>query len=334
MDASATNASVHNTPQFFTWTPEEAKSKARLQSAASNCGATALLNVLLALGVPLPDIQAIDGAVCTRSRKHGVGVAEYLAARSVAGCTGEDIVHGCEEVAGDSVESKFFPLNPRRNVDLQAWLSNWLKMGCSAIATLNMQAIADTDYWHHQMIYGVDADGVHMTNGDECLDFDEIRPGLDSASLLQVRVDDALACSPFNAQKCDALGDEWAKLCVTRQMLQAQNGRSKAEHIFIPAAYRAGITIFALKGSPAADLLRSTPELPLQEGNCGKVFRKTVASSMGSLPNYLSLGVRAPCRCAGKALSFCKEVSARIQLFRRSALPQDEGSNQHSGLVV
>ena len=80
--------------EVFTWTERQAHGLAHSQSGASNCGATALLNVLTALDVAVPDIDAAERAVHTNARRHGVAVSEYLAARSVAGCTGENIVSG------------------------------------------------------------------------------------------------------------------------------------------------------------------------------------------------------------------------------------------------
>lgn len=257
------------------------------QSAASNCGATALVNVLVALGVPVPDIERVNRAVHTSSRKHSVSITEYLAARSVAGCTGEDIVNGCQEVAGHYVESRFFALFPEREVDLQSWLAGWLSMGCSAIATINLQAVAtEADSWHHQMIFGVDASGVHMANGSALMSFENIRAGLESPSVLRIRACDALSCSPFDEEKCDALGDQWAQLRVGKQLRQMKSGRSGEDHIVIPAAYRAGITIFARKGTPAAALLQSTLDLPLHHRQATSVLAKELPFPLKGLMEF------------------------------------------------
>ena len=40
---------------------------------------------------------------------------------------------------------------------------------------------------------------------------------------------------------------------------------ARAPHVRIPAAYRAGITLFAVEGTPAATALRQAPELPLRD---------------------------------------------------------------------
>lgn len=243
---------------------DEARSKAVSQSGASNCGATALLNVLKSMEVPVPDIRKAEKAVHTNSRKYGVSTSEYLAARSVAGCTGENIVEGCMTVAGEAVESRFFAFYPPREVDPQTWLATWFSKGCSAVATLNTQRMYDADYWHHQMIFGVSDKGAFMTNGIAVMNYAELMTGLESPSVLQIHRDDALGCSPFNPEDCDKLGTNWAELKVTNQLQDLKSGKSDARHVYIPAAYRAGITIFAKKGTPSHEELLQAPELPLK----------------------------------------------------------------------
>ena len=56
----------------------------------------------------------------------------------------------------EKVISRFFAFYPPREVVLQEWLAMWLGRGCSAVATLNTQQMYGADYWHHQMIHGVD----------------------------------------------------------------------------------------------------------------------------------------------------------------------------------
>eukprot|EP00930_Biecheleria_cincta_P049828 TRINITY_DN35025_c0_g1_i1.p1 TRINITY_DN35025_c0_g1~~TRINITY_DN35025_c0_g1_i1.p1 ORF type:complete len:258 (+),score=61.35 TRINITY_DN35025_c0_g1_i1:72-845(+) len=250
--------------EAFLWTMDEARSKAVSQSGASNCGATALLNVLKSMNVPVPDIRSAEKAVRTNSRKYGVSTSEYLAARCVAGCTGENIVDGCVTVAGEAVESRFFAFYPPREVDPQRWLAGWFSRGCSAVATLNTQRMYDADYWHHQMIFGVSDRGAFMTNGVGVMGYAELMTGLESPSVLQIYKSDALDCKPFDPEKCDQLGTEWAELKVTEQLQDLKSGKSDAKYVYIPAAYRAGITIFAKKGTPAQTELQQAPELPLK----------------------------------------------------------------------
>ncbi|CAE8621577.1 unnamed protein product [Polarella glacialis] len=248
--------------EAFTWATAEALKHACSQSGASNCGATALLNVLAALDIALPDTRMADQAVHTNSRQQGVSVSKYLAARSVAGTTAEDIAAGSEKIAGTSVESRFFDFFPPRSINLQVWLARWLSDGCSAIATLNTQRMYGADYWHHQMIYGVSAEGVFVTNGIEVLGFDEIRKGLESPSILEVRAQDVLHCCPFDAEACDKLGAEWEKLAVSQQLLDLRSSGGSSDFVHVPAAYKSGITIFAKRGTAAAAALQSSPELP------------------------------------------------------------------------
>mmetsp|Transcript_68017 Transcript_68017/g.199065 ORF Transcript_68017/g.199065 Transcript_68017/m.199065 type:complete len:304 (-) Transcript_68017:87-998(-) len=251
--------------EAFTWTPKQARCIAQSQTGASNCGATALLNVLAALELPLPEIRSAEKAVHTNSRRYGVSVSKYLAARSVAGTTAKDIVAGCSSLMGGAVESRFFAFYPSRQVDLRSWLAGWISSGCSAVATLNTQRMYGADYWHHQMIFGVSAEGVSVTNGIEVLSFDDIALGLESPAALQIMAGDALRCSPFDAESCDAFGADWARMGVTQQLMDLKSSASKAGCVYIPAAYEAGITIFAKSGTPEAAMLQEAPELPLRE---------------------------------------------------------------------
>ncbi|KAK3253037.1 hypothetical protein CYMTET_37692 [Cymbomonas tetramitiformis] len=251
--------------EAFIWTKQQARKMAKSQSGASNCGATALLNVLLALEVPLPPTEVADKAVRTNQRKYGVSASEYLAARSIAGCTGENIVEGCEKIAGDKVMSRFFAFYPSRTVNLHTWLAQWIRRGCCGVATLNTQEMYGADYWHHQMIYGVDTKGVHVTNGVEVLSFEEIQKGLVSPSVLKIDVDDVRRCRPFDPQSCDALGETWKTLKVSKQV--SEIGTSGESYVHIPAAYKAGITLFARKGTSAAAALSEETDLKLRGGD-------------------------------------------------------------------
>ena len=49
---------------------------------------------------------AQSSQIAAFARRHGVAVSEYLAARSVAGCTGENIVGGCDELTRGRVRSR------------------------------------------------------------------------------------------------------------------------------------------------------------------------------------------------------------------------------------
>eukprot|EP00746_Dinoflagellata_sp_MGD_P005255 gnl/MRDRNA2_/MRDRNA2_110181_c0_seq1.p1 gnl/MRDRNA2_/MRDRNA2_110181_c0~~gnl/MRDRNA2_/MRDRNA2_110181_c0_seq1.p1 ORF type:complete len:258 (-),score=37.51 gnl/MRDRNA2_/MRDRNA2_110181_c0_seq1:8-676(-) len=210
---------------------------------------------LRTLGVREPDLRDAEFAVRVNKRKSGVSVSEYLAARSIAGTTAECIVEGCVKVAGDEVVSRFFETYPEPKVDLGKWLQGWISKGCSAVGTLNTQNMYGADWWHHQQVFG------------EHAEMEDIKPGLISDSVLQIRRDDAMSCTPFDAERCDSLGPEWEKMKVSQQLQDMKSGKSNAKHIFIPASYRAGITIFAKKGTPAAEELLTAKELPTREHN-------------------------------------------------------------------
>merc|ERR1719203_2660353 len=117
------------------------------------------------------------------------------------------------------------------------------------------------------MIFGVSAEGLSVTNGFGVLSYEDLQPGLESPSLLQIRASDVLDCSPFDAKACDAFGPEWVAQEVSKQLLELRAGKSEARFVYIPAAYRAGITVFVRKGSPAAQELRDAPELPNRPGD-------------------------------------------------------------------
>eukprot|EP00405_Crypthecodinium_cohnii_P034915 CAMPEP_0206532298 /NCGR_PEP_ID=MMETSP0325_2-20121206/4283_1 /ASSEMBLY_ACC=CAM_ASM_000347 /TAXON_ID=2866 /ORGANISM="Crypthecodinium cohnii, Strain Seligo" /LENGTH=263 /DNA_ID=CAMNT_0054028717 /DNA_START=9 /DNA_END=797 /DNA_ORIENTATION=+ len=238
--------------ECFLWTEAEAQEHSRCQGGASNCGATALLNVLAALNLPQPEADAADKAVKTNLRKHNVSLSAYLAARSVAGTTGEDIVEGCALLGPESaLVGRFFPFYPPRKVNLQTWLAGWLSRGCSAIATMNFQKMYGSDAWHHQMIYGVSDNGVYATNGQDVFSYEELLVGLESPSILAIRAADVLRCDPFDAECCDGIDSRWRDLAVCKQCEELKKskeaGEQVAAHVFIPAAYTAGIAIFAPK---------------------------------------------------------------------------------------
>jgi len=117
------------------------------------------------------------------------------------------------------------------------------------------------DYWHHQMVFGVDARGVYMTNPVECLSFDELLKGLVSDSVLLVHTSDVKQCRPQDPEAIDGLGGRWAELRVAEQVRAVASSREP--HVSIPAAYNAGVTVFAKKGTLAAEALASADELPL-----------------------------------------------------------------------
>jgi len=185
----------------FLWTHEQAAAHETLQIGASACGATAIVNALHALGVPvsIPDAAA---ATPTRLRKYDVPLGTYLAARSVAGVDHTDFQRALPKVA-PTVRFRFFPTTTalQRRVDVMSILRRWIQWGGAPIVTLNPQVVASLvparavpDAWHHQMVYGVDSDGrcAHATNGENHLPRVWLHAQLCSPSVLLIHRDDVL----------------------------------------------------------------------------------------------------------------------------------------------
>ena len=59
------------------------------------------------------------------------------------------------------------------------------------------------------------------------------------------------------------LGGRWAELRVAEQVRAVAS--SAETHVRVPAVYKAGITLFAKKGTPAAAALMQTNELPIKD---------------------------------------------------------------------
>lgn len=181
------------------WSMQEAFEKQTLQIGASACGATAVVDVLKALDVNVAPEES-DRCVQTRLRRNKAPLPDYLLSRSEAGerlqniiksrsaiiqsmskaafkhefllCPGAthaQLIRGAEEVSQGKVSGRFFHLYPRRRVRLVTWLAHWIWKGAIPVATMNMQlAVPDgdevPDAWHHQLIFGVMANAVFMTN--------------------------------------------------------------------------------------------------------------------------------------------------------------------------
>lgn len=114
---------------------------------------------------------------------------------------------------------KFFPLNHHTTnpSKLLTTLATWIDAGCAPLATLNPQKISTlADAWHHQMIYGVDANTVLLTNPLEKIPIDEFLPQITSESVLLIKREDVLK---FHQQNYDLrlltrIGQEWNEMNV------------------------------------------------------------------------------------------------------------------------
>ncbi|KAF5274633.1 hypothetical protein FQR65_LT04333 [Abscondita terminalis] len=258
------------------WSEEEASLKQITQISASACGATAVLNVLNALRLPIPSAEVLREAIKTRLRSNSSPLTEYLLSRSVAGSTHEDLIEGLRILSDDQVYSRFFHMHPERVVNLNWWLHFWISHGAIPIATLNLQKCSGTipDAWHHQMIYGIGPRGIYLTNPLECIEVGQLWPQLSSDSILLIRKEDVL--SRWN-MKTDlrhlmSITDKrWCTLNVVGQVAnlvresrrELRHGFANTTHIKIPAAYSAGITLVMKRDAPLCALLKYFPEFLL-----------------------------------------------------------------------
>ncbi|GLV39821.1 hypothetical protein CBL_08113 [Carabus blaptoides fortunei] len=261
------------------WSEQEAATTQITQIGTSACGATAVLNVLLALGYPAPTNDQLIESVTTRQRANSSPLVQYLKSRSVAGSTHKDIIQGLNKITNGQVYARFFHMYPERYINLSQWLSYWIKKGAIPIATLNLQkgvksGNAIPDAWHHQMLFGVGPHGIYLTNPLERVEEGILWHHLSSESVLLVRREDILSRwnSKTNLRELMAIkGVQWHKLNVLGQVANVVREHQRLvspqavsrTHVSIPAAYSAGITLAMNISNPACELLKHYPELPL-----------------------------------------------------------------------
>ncbi|XP_051283437.1 uncharacterized protein LOC127378559 [Dicentrarchus labrax] len=253
------------------WSIQEALERQTLQIGASACGATAVVDVLRALGVDVVPEEA-DRCVQTRLRRNESPLPDYLLSRSEAGATHAQLIQGAEEASKGKVMGRFFHFHPRRLVRLVPWLARWIQSGAVPVATMNMQLAVPEgeevpDAWHHQLIFGVAPNAVFMTNPLDVVSEGELHQRLCSESVLLIRREDVLQRLAPDCCLSSLSEPRWKSLDVegqVRQMRQEEEeDGAKLTHITIPAAYSSGITLFALRQSELGQELLNAPELPL-----------------------------------------------------------------------
>ncbi|XP_076579921.1 uncharacterized protein LOC143316100 [Chaetodon auriga] len=255
------------------WSIQEALERQTLQIGASACGATAVVDVLKALGVDVAP-EEVDRCVQTRLRRNESPLPDYLLSRSEAGATHTQLIQGAEEASQGKVAGRFFHLHPRRQVRLVPWLARWIRSGAVPVATMNMQLAVPEgeevpDAWHHQLIFGVGPNTVFMTNPLDVVSEEELHQRLCSESVLLIRRDDVLQRLTPDCCLSSLSDPRWKALDIegqVKQMLreeEEEEDRAKLTHITIPAAYSSGITLFALRQSELGQELLNAPELPL-----------------------------------------------------------------------
>lgn len=228
-----------------------------------------------------------NNAVKTKLRDLEAPLPQYLSSRSVAGTTHIDLIEGLGKLTCGEIVGQFFHMYPERDFDLENWLKYWLVHGAIPVATLNCQKVPLTDgtipdAWHHQVICGVSSNGVHLTNPEAVCPFNEISKQLCSESVLLIRRHDIIRRwsnnIDYSSWNSDGINQRWIELKVQEQI----NRMAKEEtllllhgseikhrellttHITIPAAYKSGITLFALRDSRTHGLLENSTELPIK----------------------------------------------------------------------
>ncbi|KAG9262167.1 hypothetical protein AMEX_G23902 [Astyanax mexicanus] len=260
------------------WSIQEAVERQTLQIGVSACGATAVVDVLQALGITVAP-ETADHCVRTRLRRNDSPLPDYLHSRSNAGATHHQLIEGAEQASGGRVLGRFFGFYPARRVKLVPWLARWIRRGAVPVATMNMQrGVAEgeeiPDAWHHQLIFGVAPNAVFMTNPLDVAGEEDVHVRLCSESVLLIRREDVLKrltldcpLSLISDQQADP---RWKTINVEGQVKQMINEEDhsdqdhpKTTHITIPAAYSSGITLFTLRDSAVGQELLGAPELPV-----------------------------------------------------------------------
>ncbi|XP_042369280.1 uncharacterized protein LOC121962990 [Plectropomus leopardus] len=255
------------------WSIQEALERQTLQIGASACGATAVVDVLKALGVDVAPEDA-DRCVQTKLRRNESPLPDYLLSRSEAGATHAQLIQGAQEASKGKVIGRFFHFYPRRLVRLVPWLARWIRKGAVPVATMNMQLAVPEgeevpDAWHHQLIFGVAPNAVFMTNPLDVGSEIEVHQRLCSASVLLIRREDVLQRLTPDCCLSILSDSQWKALDIEGQVKQMaqeeeqEQDQPKLTHITIPAAYSSGVTLFALRESELGQELLSAPELPL-----------------------------------------------------------------------
>lgn len=261
------------------WSEKEATQLQVNQIGISACGATAVVNTLLALRTQF-SLDHIVQIIGTRLRDETASLVPYLESRAVAGCMPQDLVRTLETVTDSQVSARFFATHQYLDLPLAPWLATWIKKGAVPILTLNLQR-ADVspslvpDSWHHQMVYGVSYNPlrpefaqIYLTNPLSISYMDSLIPQLFSPSSLMIKRADILSrWTPQTDLMSLAThpSRHWHRFNVLGQvvnLLREEKENVKfTNHIVIPANYKSGITLAMKTSSNYSHELKSVPEL-------------------------------------------------------------------------
>ncbi|XP_050524931.1 uncharacterized protein LOC126896308 [Daktulosphaira vitifoliae] len=262
------------------WSEKEAAQLQINQIGVSACGATAIMNTLLALRIPFNTEQILK-TVGTRLRNENAPLISYLESRSVAGCTADDLVRTLETVTNSLISARFFPTYANIDVPLATWLASWIQKGAVPILTLNRQRGINSDSfvpdsWHHQMVYGVtysplcpnECAQIYMTNPLTISTMESLRPQLFSPSVLMIKRADVLSrWTPLTdlMPLANHPNRSWQISNVLGQVVnlirEEQESIHFTKHIMIPASYKSGITLAMRTSSNFIHELKTIPDL-------------------------------------------------------------------------
>jgi len=260
------------------WTEKEAIRKQVTQLPnTSSCGATALLNVLLALELDV-DLQKAAEAVQTKLRRPDAPLPDYLLSRSLAGCTHADLISAVNTTV-PQVKARFFPFH-NRSFQLAQWLAGWISRGLVPVLTLNVQKARLSsegpiqDSWHHQMVWGVSGHEIYLANPLEMVHERLLVQQISSPSELLIRRADIVSRfhPSLDLSEILSLGQRWQDMNVLGQVVNVIREEKAAmkedtvtltSHVKIPASYSSGVTLFCQEANEDGwRYLREAQDLP------------------------------------------------------------------------
>ncbi len=244
------------------------------QLGTSACGATSLVNVLLCLRVIQPHLCSIlNWNMCiVRSRDIAAPLPQYLASRSIAGCTGQELVQSISMLTSANnlppIAGQFIPFNTilAKGISLIDYLCELFKNGHAVVGCFNLQVLGN-DAWHHQAIYAVNTATRMILCMNPICEYPEdlVVQFLSTDSHLFVRGEDVLARIDRPGGD-DSVYDQvrWKQYRVREQVQAMANSSvpdsngdlcdiaAAAKYVVIPANYVGGLAVFGT--SPVMDI--------------------------------------------------------------------------------
>jgi nicotinamide N-methyltransferase len=246
---------------------DEARTLKVEQLSTSGCGVTALVNILMLSKAILEKSEIKDlqlGSCILRLRRNQSYLPDYLASRSVAGCTGADLVESMKSLIIDNpqLQSKLPGLTGQfvsyseiistaqssgSKESIFEYIVESLKRDKFLIGTFNLQ-VEGNDAWHHQVIFGANVKQrcVYCFNPLCVYTEDEINSYVSTPSILLIRRNDVVSRLPpadivVNESMYDT--EEWKKFSV-RENIETMKNDSSKKYLVIPANYVGGLAVF------------------------------------------------------------------------------------------